>query len=103
MESLLRILGKLVDHKDYSDEQLDNLNWDEKCRLIQSDQVTCARHFDYQFNTFLKYFLMSEIAPLGKLKDWFYRLNTNRGAPLTSICSYGLKMHLYLVLIKMKM
>ncbi|CAB4003438.1 ATP-dependent DNA helicase PIF1 [Paramuricea clavata] len=79
---LLRILGKLVDHKDYSDEQLDNLNWDEKCRLIQSDPVTCARHFDYQFNTFLKDFLMSEIAPLGKLKDWFYRVEyQQRGSP----------------------
>ena len=79
---LLRILGKLVDHKDYSDEQLDNLNWDEKCRLIQSDPVTCAKHFDYQFNTFLKYFLMSEISPLGKLKGWFYRVEyQQRGSP----------------------
>jgi hypothetical protein len=51
---LLRILGKLVDHNNYSDEELDNLTWDEKCRLIQSDPVTCARHFDFQFNTFLK-------------------------------------------------
>ncbi|CAB4013636.1 Hypothetical predicted protein [Paramuricea clavata] len=34
---LLRILGKLIDHKDYSDKELDNLTWDEKCRLIQSD------------------------------------------------------------------
>jgi hypothetical protein len=73
---------KLVDHKDYSDEELDHLNWDEKCRLIQSDPVTCARHFDYQFNAFLKYFLMSEIAPLGKLKDWFYRVEyQQRGSP----------------------
>ena len=79
---LLRILGKLVDHKDYSDEQLDNLNWDEKCRLIQSDPVICARHFNYHFNTFLKDFLMSEIAPLGKLKDWLYRVEyQQRGSP----------------------
>jgi hypothetical protein len=79
---LLRILGKLVDHKDYSDEQLDNLTWDEKCRLIQSDPVTCARHFDYQFNTFLKDFLMSQISPLGKIKDWFYRVEyQQRGSP----------------------
>ena len=33
---LLRILGKLIDHKKYSDVKLDNLTWDEKCRLIQS-------------------------------------------------------------------
>ena len=43
---LLRILGKLVNNKEYT--ELENLNWEEKCKLIQSDPVTCARHFDYQ-------------------------------------------------------
>ena len=78
---LLRILGKQIDHKDYS-EELTSLTWEEKCRLIQSDPVTCARHFDFQFNTFLKDVLMSEIAPLGKIKDWFYRVEyQQRGSP----------------------
>ena len=49
---LLRILGKFVDHKDYTGIELKNLDWDEKCRLIQTDPVTCARHFDFQFNNF---------------------------------------------------
>ena len=62
--------------------ELGNLNWEEKCRLIQSDPVTCARHFDYQFNMFLKQFLLSEIAPVGKIKDWFYRVEyQQRGSP----------------------
>ena len=79
---LLRILGKLVDDKDYSDIKLENLNWEEKCRLIQSDPVTCARHFDYQFNQFLRHFLMSSAAPLGKIADWFYRVEyQQRGSP----------------------
>ena len=79
---LLRILGKLIDHKECSDVELDNLIWDEKCRLIQNDPVTCARHFDYQLNTFLKDFLMSQISPLGKIKDWFYRVKyQQRGSP----------------------
>ena len=79
---MLRILGKLIDHKNYSDQELDNLTCEEKCRLIQSDPVTCARHFDYQFNTFLKSFLMSDIGPLGKIKDWFYRVEyQQRGSP----------------------
>ena len=51
---LLRILGKFVDAKEYSDSELENLNWEEKSRLIQSDPVTCARHFDYQFNQCFK-------------------------------------------------
>ena len=79
---LLRILGKLVDDKEYSDIELENLNWEEKCRLIQSDPVTCARHFDYQFNQFLRHFLMSSAAPLGKIADWFYRVEyQQRGSP----------------------
>ena len=78
----MRILGKLIDHKDYSDEELNNLTWEEKCRVIQSDPVTCARHFDFQFNTFLKDVLMSELAPLGKIRDWFYRVEyQQRGSP----------------------
>ena len=63
---------------DYSDEELNSLTWEEKCRLIQSDPVTCARHFDFiryfEFNTFLKDVLMTKLAPLGKIKDWFYRV-----------------------------
>ena len=79
---LLRILGKLVDNREYSYNKLENLNWEEKCRLIQSDPVTCARHFDYQFNQFLRHFLMSSAAPLGKIADWFYRVEyQQRGSP----------------------
>jgi len=66
---LLRILGQLVDKKEYTDNELENLNWQEKCRLIQSDPVTCARHFDYQINQFLRNFLLSDAAPLGKIAD----------------------------------
>ena len=99
---LLRILGKLVDNKNYTDEELENLNWEEKCRLIQSDPVTCARHFDYQFNMFLRTFLMSDIAPLGKIKDWFYRVEyQQRGSPHIHMMLW-LDDALYLVLIKMK-
>jgi hypothetical protein len=69
---LLRILGKLVDNKTYTDAELENLNWEEKSRLIQSDPVTCARHFDYQVQKFLQNVLLSSATPLGKIADWFY-------------------------------
>ena len=59
-----------------------NLNWEQKCRLTQSDPVTCARHFDYQFNQFLSNFLMSNVSPLGSISDWFYRVEyQQRGSP----------------------
>ena len=79
---LLRILGQLVDHKHYTDEQLESLHWEDKCRLIQSDPVTCARHFDYQVNQFMTNFLLSSAEPLGKISDWFYRVEyQQRGSP----------------------
>ena len=44
---LLRIpqVGQLVDNKQYTDDELESLDKEEKCRLIQSDAVTCAQKF----------------------------------------------------------
>ena len=79
---LLRILSKIVNNREYTDTEIENLNWEEKCKLIQSDPVTCARHFDYQVNKFLRNFLISSLAPLGKIADWFYRVEyQQRGSP----------------------
>lgn len=79
---LLRILGQVVNHKQYTDDELENLNWEEKCRLIQSDPVTCARHFDLQISQFLRNFLLSPASPVGSISDWFYRVEyQQRGSP----------------------
>ena len=83
---LLKILGNLIDHKNYSEEELNNLTWEDRCRLIQSDPVTCARSFDFQFNTFLKDVLTSELAPLGNVKNWFYRVEYQQRGHLIFIC-----------------
>ena len=78
----MRILGKLVDSKEYTDNELENLNWEEKSRLIQSDPVTCARQFDNQTNQFIQNFLLSTEAHLGKIAHWFYRVEyQQRGSP----------------------
>ena len=78
----LKILGQLVDDKEYSIAELENMNWDDKCRLIQSDPVTCARHFDYQISQFITNFLLNKAQPLGKISDWFYRVEyQQRGSP----------------------
>ena len=66
---LLKRLGKLVDTIEYTNEQLKNMTWEEKCWLIQSDPVTCARQFDYQVQTFIRDFLQSDCAPLGQVED----------------------------------
>lgn len=83
---LLRILGQIVDHK-HTNEERETLDWENRCRLIQSDPVACARHFDYQVNQFLRNFLLlSPAAPLGKYQTGFIKLNTNNEGHLTFTC-----------------
>ena len=78
---LLKILVKVVDGVDYSDENVNNLTWAEKCRLIQSDPATCARHFDRQVQLLFR-FLKDDVEPPGPLVDYFYRVEfQQRGSP----------------------
>jgi hypothetical protein len=37
---LLRILGKLNDGKDYSDDDIEAMGWQKKTSLVQKDPVT---------------------------------------------------------------
>ena len=58
------------------------MTWEKKSRLIQSDPVTCARHFDFQVQQFIFKFLLSDCTPLGKIEDWCYRVEfQQRGSP----------------------
>ena len=60
---------------------MENLTWAEKCRLIQSDPATCARHFDRQVQLLFK-FLKEDVEPLGPLVDYFYCVEfQQRGSP----------------------
>ena len=43
---LLQCLSKLVKHKDLTEQEINAMTWQQKCDLIKSDPVTCARYFD---------------------------------------------------------
>ena len=79
---LLRILGEILDHRVYTDNELSDMSWLEKCRLIQSDPVTCARHFDYQVQILMNKYILNGLQPLGEIADHFYRVEfQHRGSP----------------------
>ena len=81
-ESLIRCLGKIVDGKEYSKEEIQNLTFQDKTRLINGDPVTAARFFDRRFHYFLKQILMKPPYPLGKVTQYFYRVEfQHRGSP----------------------
>ncbi|KAJ8018509.1 ATP-dependent DNA helicase PIF1 [Holothuria leucospilota] len=79
---LLRILGKMVDNKEYTEEQLLNADWNLKSRLIQSDPVTCVRFFDHRLQVFINDVLRGSLHPIGVIKDYFLRIEfQQRGSP----------------------
>ncbi|XP_071958642.1 uncharacterized protein [Antedon mediterranea] len=61
---------------------IDDLEWLDKCNLLKSNPVTVARMFDKRFHTFLKNVILSEANPIGKVTDYFYRIEFQmRGSP----------------------
>ncbi|XP_063442041.1 uncharacterized protein LOC134722357 [Mytilus trossulus] len=62
----------------------ENMTWDEKCKVLCSNPVTAVRMFDHRFHMFLKDVIMSEAQPIGKVIDYFYRVEfQQRGSPHT--------------------
>ena len=85
-KQLLRILGRVVDEKQYTDQELEDLTWDDKCRLIQSHPITCARHFDFSVSKFVSVFMHSKCHSLSENEDYFYRVEyQQRGSPQSLI------------------
>ena len=79
---LLQTLSKLSDNKELSDEEVNNLSWQDRCRLIKSDPVTCVRYFDHKVQKFINMVLKHPSHPVGEIKDFFYRVEfQNRGSP----------------------
>ncbi|XP_071169456.1 uncharacterized protein [Mytilus edulis] len=62
----------------------ENMTWDEKCKVLCSNPVTAVRMFDHRFHMFLKNVIMSGAEPIGKIIDYFYRVEfQQRGSPHT--------------------
>lgn len=79
---LLSILGKLVDNKEYTEQELKQMDWATKTRLIQADPVTCVRFFDNRLQHFITHVLKIPLQPIGQLKDSFVRIEfQQRGSP----------------------
>ncbi len=79
---LIKILGRLIDNKDYNDEEVKQMTWQKKSELIQKDPVTCARNFEHMVQLFIHNFIKSSSHPIGEVVDFFYRVEfQQRGSP----------------------
>ena len=76
---LLKMLAKLNNGVDYT---VKDIAWQEKTKLVQKDPVTCSRYFDHRVQEFLNTIFKSNCEPIGKLRDFFYRVEfQQRGSP----------------------
>ena len=67
----MKTLGKLVERKDYSDYEIENMTWQQTSDLIQKDPVTCARNFERIVQLFIRDVLKSDEMPIGEIVDFF--------------------------------
>ncbi|XP_030284360.1 uncharacterized protein LOC115588118 [Sparus aurata] len=63
-------------------ETAEQLDYAERCQLLRGSPATAARMFDFRWHCFLREVLMSPSNPIGKIKDYFYRVEfQQRGSP----------------------
>lgn len=46
MGTFTSVFGKTIKQKELTEQETIEMTWQEKCELINSDPVTCARYFD---------------------------------------------------------
>ena len=53
--------------KNMSDEEVEALSHDERCRLLNLNPVIVAKHFQYRVETFFTEILLANANPIGKI------------------------------------
>lgn len=72
---LLCVLKKVVDDDIMMGGQAEELTYEEKARLLQSDPITAARYFDHRFRELKNTWLDKEGPFAGyRVKEYFFRV-----------------------------
>ncbi len=74
---LLKILGELVDKKHYTCEDLENMSYTDRNRLVASDPVTVVRYFENKCHQFQKHIMTLK----GSYRHFLRREFQHRGSP----------------------
>lgn len=79
---LLKCLCKVVNNNVLSDEEIEDMSFQDRCKLLNSDPVTASRYFDNRMSYFLRKIIYSKKNPIGKVVDHFYKIEfQHRGSP----------------------
>ena len=79
---LLQSIYMLIKKEEITLEQVEQMSWPQKCDLISKDPATCALYFNNRVKKFVKHILKSPHSPLGRLQNFFYRVEfQHQGSP----------------------
>lgn len=68
-------------HK-FSEEDIENMSYEEKCKWLRQNPVMAARQFDHRLQSFFRDVIQSTAAPLGKVTHFYQRTEFQlRGSP----------------------
>ena len=68
--------------KDITDEDVDALSYDEKCKMLNLNPFIVAKHFQYRVESFFTEVLLSNCQPIGKIVYYALRIEFQmRGSP----------------------
>ena len=70
---LFHILSR-IKGQNITDEEIDNLSYNEKCSLLNLNPVIVAKHFQHKVETFFKEVLLSNAKPIGKIVYYALRI-----------------------------
>ncbi|XP_062607978.1 uncharacterized protein LOC134269784, partial [Saccostrea cucullata] len=77
----IQIVAEQYGHS-FSTQDVKNMSWQERCFWIRTNPVTVARQFEHRTNLFINDVIRSEAAPIGKVQDFFIRVEfQQRGSP----------------------
>ena len=79
---------RIVEKKEYSNDEINNLTWQQKSNLIQRVPITCARNFEHMVQLFIHDVLRSDVMPIGQIVDIFTELSSSKEEVLIyMVCS----------------
>lgn len=78
---LFQIIAR-TNGKNITDEEVEALSYDERCRLLNLNPVIVAKHFQYRVETFFTEILLTNAHPIGKIVYYALRIEFQmRGSP----------------------
>ena len=92
---IYKILSKLQG-KELPHQEIDLMTCNEKCKMLNSNPVVVAKHFQYRLETLFKEVLLGSGEPIGKILYDAIRIDTSSVAQHMLTALFGLKVAHYL-------